>query len=39
MSINSDEKYLIAGSSKGNINIWNMEKKKLLFVLKGHQKK
>jgi WD40 repeat protein len=39
MSINSDEKYLIAGSSKGTINIWNMEKKKLLFVLKGHQKK
>ncbi|MCL2931298.1 MAG: WD40 repeat domain-containing protein [Trichodesmium sp. MAG_R03] len=39
MSINSDEKYLIAGSSKGTINIWNMEKNKLLFVLKGHQKK
>ena len=39
ISINSDKKKLIFGSSKGNINIWNMEKKKLLFVLKGHQKK
>ncbi|NEQ77237.1 MAG: WD40 repeat domain-containing protein [Okeania sp. SIO2C9] len=34
--ITPNKKYLISGSTKGTINIWNLQNKKLLFVFKGH---
>jgi len=39
ISITPDGKYLISGSTNSSIKVWDMQNKKLLFVLKGHQKK
>ncbi|NEO52125.1 MAG: WD40 repeat domain-containing protein [Okeania sp. SIO3B5] len=37
--ITPNEKYLISGSTNSTIKVWNMEKKKFLFALKGHKQK
>ena len=38
ISITPNGKYLISGSTDKTIKVWNLQTKKLLFILKGHSK-